>query len=978
MFDVETPLFLFLLLIIPLVVLIQLRANVIAAKQNMTLRRKVTTFLLRCITIICAILALANLQRVHSEKRLAVVFLLDMSDSVAESQREIAVDQINAAIAQLKPTDRFAVIGFAAEPFVIIPMGEPSVEIGKQPSITSVLTDTSGQLDSTDIVLALKRSIEHLPDNYHRRIVLFGDGQHNTGNTSISDSLPFFSASDVEIMTIPLQSTRDTIRVLDLRLPDKVRKGQRFQIQAIIQSDEAIPNLKATLYHNGIPGPDLEMSFKKGRNVIPLPVQQVLDSHNNLRRMHTYHLKLNINDAIIENNEAFGVVKVQDKPHILYADSNLEHIDNIQKVLEESGFGVEVIHAADIPSDLISFQQFDVMILSNISADMVTDTQRAMIESSVRDLGHGLVVIGGDKAFGAGGYTETVFERILPVDMTPRERKDSVALVFVIDTSGSMANYVDHKRKISLAMDAIRAGIDQLDETDQAAIISFDVNFHVISSLTTDHNRLIKLVGRLKPTGGTAAMSAAIKAAIQMHEAADVSRKHIILLSDGKFIGEHSDIIEIARDAATEKVGITTIGIGDAVTGLLKEIANTGTGSAIHVQDIQNLPRVFMDAVRETHNYIVQEEFQPAVRFFGLSPTSHILDGINNLPKLYGYVATTEKPTAQVWINSHKNEPVLAGWRYGLGKSVVWTSDVRPAWGKDWISWTHFSKFWGQVVNWTLPAENTDVGFDLSVMQHNGHRNGGGDIRIDTKDLSPVSFVVQVAGPHGTGQTVNITQDAANRFVGSFQMPESGTYFITAKQLGTEKSLPETLLTVTLSRSYPAEYAVFEVNTVLLKRLSQATDGLYQPTIAQITYPGGHFNNLAIEERVSLFQSLLIIAVILFVLEMLLRRFRIVSGYFAELKAQLSGSLVSSTTEVIIPEVLMQLSKKKTDFDAVMKEGDFTNVEIASPMRQSSNRSLGAVHLLHLSSDEIDNTVQQSEVGSMTRLLAAKKRSQSV
>ena len=613
MFDIESPFLLILLLIIPLIVLIQLRTNVITSHQNMSLGRKGTTFLLRCIAIICAILALANLQRTHSERRLAVVFLLDISDSVAVSQREIAVDQINAAIAKLKPTDQFAVIGFAAEPFVLIPMGEPSVETDKQPPITSILTDASGQLDSTDIVSALKRSIEHLPDNYHRRIVLLGDGQDNAGTTSISESLPFFSASDVEIMTIPLQSTQDTIQMLEFQLPDKVRKGQRFQIQAIIQSDETIPNLKATLYHNGIPVPDLEISLKKGRNVIPLPTQQVTDFYYNMGRTHTYHLKLNINDEIIENNEAFGVVQVQDKPHILYADSDLEHADNIQEILEESGFGVEVIHAADIPSDLISFQQFDVMILSNISADMVTDTQQEMIESSVRDLGHGLVVIGGDKAFGAGGYTDTVFERILPVDMTPRERKDSVALVFVIDTSGSMANYVGDKSKISLAMDAIRSGIDQLDETDQAAIISFDVNTHVISSLTTDHNRLIKLVGRLKPTGGTAAMSDAIKTAIQMHETADVRRKHIILLSDGKSTGKHSDIIEVARDAANEKVGITTIGIGDADTELLEEIANTGTGRDIHVQDIQNLPRVLMDAVRETHNYIVQEEFQPKI-----------------------------------------------------------------------------------------------------------------------------------------------------------------------------------------------------------------------------------------------------------------------------------------------------------------------------------------------------------------------------
>ena len=930
MFDIQTPLFLILLLLIPLVVLIQLRTHVIAAKW-----RKLATFLMRCIALICAILALANLQRIYSKERLAVVFLLDMSDSVPESQREIAIEQINAVIAKMKPTDQFAVIGFAAEPFVLLPMGQRD----KQPLLTSILIEPSGQLDSTDIVSAIKRGIEQLPDNYHRRIVLFGDGIHTAGSTTIAEFLPFFSASDVEIMSMPLQSTQDAIQVLDLQLPNKVRKGQRFQIQAIIQSDGTIPNLKATLYHNGIPVPDLEFSLKKGRNVISLPSQQVMENHG-----HTYHLKLNINDEVIENNQAFEVVQVQDKPHILYADSDLEHSDNIQKVLEESGFVVKVIHASEIPSDLVSFQQFDVMILSNISADMVTDTQQKIIESSVQDLGHGLVVIGGDKAFGAGGYTDTIFERILPVDMIPRERKDAVALVFVIDTSGSMANYVGVKRKIALAMDAIRSGIDNLDEEDQAAIISFDINVHVISSLTSDHNRLIKRVGRLKPTGGTAAMTDAIKAAIQMHETADVKRKHIILLSDGKSTGKRTDILKIARDAANEEVGITTIAIGDADIALLKEIADMGEGRAIEVQNIHNLPRVLMDAVRETHSFIVQEEFQPKI----LSTTALILEGINNLPRLYGYVATAEKTTAQVLISSHKNEPILASWRYGLGKSVAWTSDVKPAWSKEWISWTNFSKFWGQVVNWTLPDESTDVDFDLIV----SHRNGSGEIGIITKQLSPASFVVQVASPNGVGQTVDITQDAANRFIGSFQMRDSGTYIITAKQVGTENSLYETL-----SHSFPAEYAAFDVNTDLLRKLSEGTDGLYQPTIAQIINPAGKL----IEKRVSLFQSLLLIAVILFVFEMILRRFSIVSGYFAELKAQLRRK-----TEAIIPEALTQLSQKKDDVDTVMKEGVFANVEITSPRQQFSDR------------DKIDNAMKQSEVGTMPRLLAAKERSQSV
>ena len=112
-----------------------------------------------------------------------------------------------------------------------------------------------------------------------------------------------------------------------------------------------------------------------------------------------------------------------------------------------------------------------------------------------------MVVIGGRRAYGPGGYTDTALERTLPVEMTPRERKDAVAIVFVLDTSGSMANYVGPRQKIQLAIEGVRTGIRNLDAEDAAGILGFNTDVHRISDLTSDHNGLIFAVSQ-PPSNG--------------------------------------------------------------------------------------------------------------------------------------------------------------------------------------------------------------------------------------------------------------------------------------------------------------------------------------------------------------------------------------------------------------------------------------------------------------------------------------------
>ena len=269
-------------------------------------------------------------------------------------------------------------------------------------------------------------------------------------------------------------------------------------MRAIVEST-AVKPVEIHLHRDGGPVSDPQsITLKPGKQEIRIPAQRI-----NEQGSHTYHFKISVQDTILENNEAYGNVSVGGQPHALYVEDDAGQADVLKQVLESSGFVVNVILPHEFTTDLVDLQSSTVVILSNVSADDFANAQMELIEGYVRDLGKGLVVIGGDRAFGMGGYHDTPLERVMPVDMTPKQRKESLALMFVIDTSGSMANYVGADQKIQLAIEGIRAGVRELDKEDKAGVIGFSAKIGLDISPTTDHERIIREVGGLVPTGGT-------------------------------------------------------------------------------------------------------------------------------------------------------------------------------------------------------------------------------------------------------------------------------------------------------------------------------------------------------------------------------------------------------------------------------------------------------------------------------------------
>jgi len=80
------------------------------------------------------------------------------------------------------------------------------------------------------------------------------------------------------------------------------------------------------------------------------------------------------------------------------------------------------------------------VVLVNVPAVAVSQASQTALATFVRDIGGGLVMVGGPQGFGAGLWRDTPLEEALPVEMRvrSREQEPNIALVLAVDKSGSM------------------------------------------------------------------------------------------------------------------------------------------------------------------------------------------------------------------------------------------------------------------------------------------------------------------------------------------------------------------------------------------------------------------------------------------------------------------------------------------------------------------------------------------------------------
>jgi uncharacterized membrane protein len=471
-------------------------------------------------------------------------------------------------------------------------------------------------------------------------------------------------------------------------------------------------------------------------------------------------------------------------------------------------------------------------VLANVSATELTEQRMKVLQTYVRELGGGLVVIGGPNSYGLGGYFKTPLEETLPVDMQIKDQRriPKLLMVYVIDRSGSMEEIgPSGVTNLELAKEATRRSMEFLFPQDRAGVLSFDSNPQWLVPIQNVNDRIAleNQVGTLRPGGGTD-IKAAIDEITRTVPSDPSTLKHVILLTDGG--ADPTGIVDEVRDMNQKNgITVTSIGIGQQVPSFMRDIATAGQGIYYELADLQTIPQVFAaETVLATRSYLVEKEFPPA-----LSANSQIMQGISAVPSLLGYVATTPKDTATVILKSPEfGDPLLASWQYGLGRAVAWTSDATTRWSKHWTTWDDYARFWSQVIRSTITE-----GINNTLDSHVEVRNGQSVLVVDARDASGafingLNMEAAVVDPRLQAQTIPLKQIAPGQYEATFDPKNEGAYFIRIGGSGTSASGITTAVAQTTGWvfSYSPEYRLHDTNTNLLNDVIRLTGGSFVDT----------------------------------------------------------------------------------------------------------------------------------------------------
>lgn len=749
--------------------------------EVMSRLRRAISVLARFALLAIILLCICGVSTVRTADRITTIAVLDLSESVRRfgslggtSLLDTPLESLRAGVAR-RADDAIAVVTFD---------GRATAVLAPTTSRMPTFDAEPPGADGTNIESALRLARALIPSDAMGRIVVLSDGNQTAGDAGRAARDLSGGSRPVPIDVIPLTyALKDEVYIAGVDAPGSAPSGSTVRLRVSLVS---MASSSGTLRVFG-EGSDRALAsipaeLEPGESV------KIVDVPLGPGRVHRFRAVFEprvgidgrpLGDTLTENNAASAFTLTPGAGSVLILEGQDQPPDSqLARTLREEGLQVEAIPARQMLIDPLWLQSYDLVILENVGAEEIDERAQSLLADAVRDMGLGLVMVGGLNSFGAGGWRTTALEPVLPVllDLPERLIVPEAAVVFVLDNSGSMRRSVmgSSRSQQEIANQAAAMALGALDRRDLVGVIAFNSDHEVVKSLgpNKEPGSTASAILSINSGGGTNLAPALIEASQQLRKI-EAKHKHVIVLSDG--VSQDKETIPaIAERMAADDVRLSTIAIGDAAdAGGMEEWAKIGKGQFHQVTNPAVLPQVFLRAVRVLRTPLVREEpFTPIVQPVGSALTS----GLGDVPQLLGLSLTQPRPEPTV-INAMitpQGEPLLSYWRVELGQVAAFTSDA-SRWAANWIDWSGYRRLWTQLAR-TIGRSTAASDF----LARSSIAEGRMTIRLQAGDSIPAertfAFAATVFGPDGKSVPVTLSQVGPRTYEGSVPAISDGAY----------------------------------------------------------------------------------------------------------------------------------------------------------------------------------------------------------
>ncbi|MBN2138789.1 MAG: VWA domain-containing protein [Sedimentisphaerales bacterium] len=779
--------------------------------------RRVLAIGLRCLVVLVLIALLARPMLTQTSELLTVITVLDRSQSIPAKLQAQSLAYLNTALtAKNFAKDRLAVVDVAE-----------AASISLLPSIEGKIRERNTTLTGRQTLLSdgIQMAMAIAPPDTAVRILLVSEGNETSGDVKEAARRAAANGIPIDVLALRYRYDREVV-FRRLQSPPKARSGQTVPLRLVLEStSDARGKLMLDLNDRPV---DLDpasaeiglpVELKAGTNV------QVVSVPVGTRGMHKFEAVFipddDSGDVITQNNRASTMTYVAGPGHVLVVDTDGDASKAIIAALQDSEMDVRYIPAGSFPDNPAMVMDTDAIVLVNTDCGQFSYQQQELLVRYVNDLGGGLIMVGGPKAFGAGGWIGSPVAEILPIELDPPQKKQMPkgALVLIMHACEMPDGNAWGKR---IAVAAVKA----LSKHDLVGILAYNWQgsgdwVYPLGQVGDKEAPLSAI--RQMIMGDMPSLQDHLQKAYNALIECDAGQKHVIVISDGDPTAPTDKLLSECRDAGITVTGVAISAHDRSYIQRLMRVAQATGGRFYDVTNPSALPQIFIKEAQVVRRALILEEtFTPAITY----SLSEILRGLSaGLPPLDGYVLTGPKSGLNQTVLARDGDPILATCQAGLGRCVAFTSSADSRWASNWLGWSGFESFWEQVVRWAgKPAQSADCEVFADVQ--------GQDVTVNIEAIDPNGKFMQLAGIDGqviapdiSKIPLDLVQIGPGQYQGQFRGGASGSYVVNLQYRKMGEAAKTHIMQSTVTIPFAPEFRDLSDNEPLLAEVSKITGG---------------------------------------------------------------------------------------------------------------------------------------------------------